>query len=129
MKFWNGTARHHLRATYCRNQRIWGPAARLLWAVFVVFALATEVCAGEQDTPLPLERIFHGAERLGPFEGSPRAAAVWRQGRLAGYLLLTTDVVRSVGYSGKAIKTAVGIDLTGKITGAVVIEQDRKSVV
>jgi transcriptional regulator of nitric oxide reductase len=90
--------------------------------VFVVFALATEVCAGEQDTPLPLERIFHGAERLGPFEGSPRAAAVWRQGRLAGYLLLTTDVVRSVGYSGKAIKTAVGIDLTGKITGAVVIE-------
>ncbi len=90
-----------------------------------LMALSAPLAAGAQTTTpggFPLDVVFPGAERHGPFEGMPRAAAVWRDGAVAGYVFLTSDVVRSVGYSGKPIKTAVGLDMSGRITGAAVIE-------
>jgi NosR/NirI family transcriptional regulator, nitrous oxide reductase regulator len=62
--------------------------------------------------------IFPGADRFGPVEGSPPAAAAYKNEKVAGYVFETSDI----GYSGKPIKILAGIDTEGKITGAKVIE-------
>lgn len=69
---------------------------------------------------IPLDKIFSGASDHGPFEGNPGIAPVYKQGKLAGYLFLTSDVIKSVGYSGKPIHTLVGLDLKGIITGTLI---------
>ncbi len=62
--------------------------------------------------------VFPGAERFGPVEGAPPAAAAYKSGKIAGYVFETNDT----GYSGKPIKILAGIDLDGTITGAKVTE-------
>jgi NosR/NirI family nitrous oxide reductase transcriptional regulator len=66
--------------------------------------------------------VFPGAERLGPAEGTPPAAAAYKGDRLAGYVYLNSDVVSSNGYSGKPIDIVIGIDLKGEIVGAKLVE-------
>ena len=51
-------------------------------------------------------------------EGSPPAAAAYKNGKIAGYVFATSDI----GYSGKPIKILVGLDIEGTITGAKVTE-------
>ncbi len=66
--------------------------------------------------------FFPGADRVGPVEGSPPAAAVYQGKELRGWLFQTDDVERIPAYSGKPVNTLVGIDLEGRITGAKVLE-------
>ncbi len=69
-----------------------------------------------------LSDVFPGADRIGPVEGNPPAAAAYAGSMLLGYIFLNSDVVRSNGYSGKPINIVVGIDLSGKIIGAKLVE-------
>jgi NosR/NirI family transcriptional regulator, nitrous oxide reductase regulator len=62
--------------------------------------------------------VFPGADRFGPVEGNPPAAAAYKGGTVIGYVFETSDI----GYSGKPIKMLVGLDKNGVITGAKVIE-------
>ena len=62
--------------------------------------------------------VFPGADKFGPFEGSPSAAAVYRSGKVVGYVFATSDI----GYSGKPIKILAGLDCGGVIVGAKVVE-------
>ncbi len=71
---------------------------------------------------IQLTEVFPGAERLGPVEGTPPAAAAYRGTEIAGYVYLNSDVVSSNGYSGKPIDIVIGIDLGGKIVGAKLVE-------
>ena len=68
---------------------------------------------------------FPEAERIGPFEqlreGEPRAAAVHGKNGVAGYLFLTSDVVRIPAYSGEPINSLVGIDRAGRIRGVSIV--------
>lgn len=66
--------------------------------------------------------IVPGADRLGPIEGTPPAAAAYIGDQAAGYVYLDSDVVSTNGYSGKPIDIVVGIDLDGKIVGAKLVE-------
>jgi len=66
-----------------------------------------------------LAALFPGASKLGPTTGQPPAAPVFRAGALAGYVFSTFAVSGSKGYSGKPIDIVVGLDLGGRITGAV----------
>lgn len=98
-------------------------SARLL---IPVVALAISLC------PLPLQAadfgayeakgtpadVFPGADRFGPVEGHPPAAAAYKGGAVAGYVFETSDT----GYSGKPIRILAGIDTQGVITGAKVIK-------
>lgn len=67
-----------------------------------------------------LARVFPAADRAGEAEGTPPAAPAYTEGRLIGYVFLTSDVVASAGYSGKPVKLVGAIDLDGKVTGAAV---------
>jgi polyferredoxin len=69
---------------------------------------------------------FPEAGRFGPFEGEaegrPRAAPVYAAGgAVAGYVFLTSDVVRIPAYSGHPINSLVGIDATGRIRGVAIV--------
>jgi len=67
-------------------------------------------------------QYFPQADRVGPFEGEPPAAAVYRQDRLLGYALRTADIAPIPAYSGKPINLLVGVDVAGLITGLEVIQ-------
>jgi NosR/NirI family nitrous oxide reductase transcriptional regulator len=69
-----------------------------------------------------LSEIFPGAEFLGPVGGTPPAAATYKGHELLGYVYLNSDVVSSIGYSGKPISIVIGIDKSGKIVGAKLVE-------
>ncbi len=104
---------------------------RLLGAFTLIVVLAgidvRPVSAAESRLPEFLKKfepgqIFPGANRFGPVEGNPPAAAAFGGDRLLGYVYLNADVVNSTGYSGKPINIVVGIDLNGKIVGLQLAE-------
>lgn len=70
----------------------------------------------------PPGEIVPGADRLGPVSGDPPAAPAYQGGQLVGYVFLNSDVVSAVGYSGKPIHIAIGLDTTGKIVGTKLLE-------
>jgi NosR/NirI family nitrous oxide reductase transcriptional regulator len=72
--------------------------------------------------PATLAEVFPGASRVGPKEGDPPAAAVYKGDQLLGYVYLNTDVVSATGYSGKPIRILIGIDLSGRVVGAKLVE-------
>lgn len=71
---------------------------------------------------LQVSDIFPGADRLGPVEGTPPSAAAYKGTTPVGYVFLNSDVVNSTGYSGRPIDIVIGIDLTGKIVGAKLVQ-------
>ena len=105
-------------ATLCRSILFFALTALVFHFLTVPPTRADAVSSSQ----IPLQTVFPGAERHGPIEGKPPAAAVWRDDTIVGYVFMTSDIVRSAGYSGKPIKTAVGLDMSGRITGAAVIE-------
>ncbi len=94
---------------------------RTLLLLAILVAAAPVVAGQEGDDRL--RSLVPGAERLGPFEGDPPAAAALRGDELLGYVFSTRQVVNSTGFSGKPLDILVGLDLDGRITGAVVREQ------
>lgn len=98
------------------------PVLRCLGALllFVTFGSAP---AAPAAAPWELGRgWFPGADRIAPADGTPAAAAVYRGSELLGYLFQTDDVERIPAYSGKPVNTLVGIDRSGRISGAQVLE-------
>jgi NosR/NirI family transcriptional regulator, nitrous oxide reductase regulator len=72
--------------------------------------------------PATLVEVFPGADRTGPKQGDPPVAPAYKGGRLLGYVFLNSDSVNSTGYSGKPIRILIGIDLSGRIVGAKLVE-------
>jgi NosR/NirI family nitrous oxide reductase transcriptional regulator len=66
--------------------------------------------------------IFPGAERFAPIEGAPPSVGAYAGDRLLGWVVLNTDWVTAIGYSGKPIHVAVGVDSAGKIVGAKLLK-------
>lgn len=65
--------------------------------------------------------IFPSADRFGPLEGNVSSVAAYRAGKLLGYAFVASDIVASIGYSGKPIQVVVGLDLQGVIVGIKLI--------
>ena len=72
-------------------------------------------------TPEVMVTVWPGAQKLGPEEGKPPAIAVYRDGKVAGYIFSTLDVVHAPGFSGTPFDVIAGVDRTGHISGAKVI--------
>jgi NosR/NirI family nitrous oxide reductase transcriptional regulator len=77
---------------------------------------------GQYLNSVQLPDVFPSADRLGPIEGNPPAAAAYRGTTLLGYVFLNSDIVNSTGYSGRPISIVVGLDLSGKIVGAKLVD-------
>jgi len=99
----------------------------LLALAFVVVSLKCVGAAGAQGLARYLDDIdaaalMPGAEGFGEIAGNPPAAPILRGGERVGYAFLTTDLVNATGYSGKPIHVVVGLEETGVITGARLVE-------
>ncbi|GIX16157.1 MAG: FMN-binding protein [Rhodothalassiaceae bacterium] len=66
--------------------------------------------------------LLAGAERIGPVEGDPPAAALLRDGRIVGHAVLTSDWTASIGYSGKPITILLVLDRDGVARHVELIE-------
>ena len=94
---------------------------RLTFAALLL-AAAAAVHAAEADMAYVrsrLQTLFPGASTVDPFAGRPPAARVARDGKAIGYIFSTRAVTGSTGYSGEPVDVLVGLDLKGRITGAV----------
>ncbi len=106
----------------------WLGGAGVLALAFTVLCISS--AGAQQSGPhlagylgqIAVPEIFPGADRLGSVEGTPPAAPAYQGSRLVGYVYLNSDVVNSAGYSGKPINIVVGIDVSGKIVGAKLVE-------
>ena len=65
--------------------------------------------------------VWPGAEKLGPEEGKPAAIAVYRDGKIAGFVFSTLDIVGATGFSSIPFDVIAGVDLTGHISGSKVV--------
>jgi hypothetical protein len=72
-------------------------------------------------SPQVIAIVWPGAEKLGPEEGKPPAIAVYREGKIAGYIFSTLDVVEGPSFSGIPFDVIAGVGLTGHITSAKVV--------
>lgn len=101
-------------------------AGILLAAVCVsLLMLSSAFAAGQLPAYLgkvqPAE-LFQGADRFGDVRGEPPIAPVYRGQQLVGYAYLNSDFTNSIGYSGKPIHIAIGIDPTGVVRGFKLID-------
>src|SRR5690606_28898819 len=60
--------------------------------------------------------------RYGSPEGAPPVVPALAGDEVVGYVYLTSDVVNTAGYSGKPIRTLVGLDAEGTIVGLKMVE-------
>jgi NosR/NirI family transcriptional regulator, nitrous oxide reductase regulator len=100
------------------------------FAILLVLAMLQAWQPLQAATAESLARqYFPEADSVGPFEGDPPAAAIYRQGELLGYVLRTTDIAPIPAYSGKPIMLLVGLDTAGKITGLDVMQHSEPILV
>ncbi len=94
------------------------PQLAQILPILTASLLALGSMSRAEITPDLLHEVFPGAVRAGPVEGQPPAASVYDDSRAIGFLFFSNAVIGSIGYSGKPIDVAVGLSLSGKITGA-----------
>jgi NosR/NirI family transcriptional regulator, nitrous oxide reductase regulator len=107
------------------HARQMGRVLRLLAVLFCILPPAAHAAESQLAAFLdkaPLAEVFPGADRLGAVEGNPPAAPAYKNGELVGYVFLNADVVNSTGYSGRPIDVVIGIDKSGTITGAKLVQ-------
>ncbi|MCH8349996.1 MAG: hypothetical protein IIB29_07065, partial [Chloroflexi bacterium] len=113
MKAWLRIGRHSL-SFFC------GLFPVLFLALFLA-AIPGGNAAGQELKDL-FAKVFPQVTRFGLLGGKPQAAPAYRGEKLAGYVFFTRSVIASVGYTGEPLNVLVGLDLDGKITGALIIE-------
>jgi NosR/NirI family transcriptional regulator, nitrous oxide reductase regulator len=70
-----------------------------------------------------VEEVFPGGFRLGSVEGTPPSAQVLDgDGKPLGFVILNTDFVPTIGYSGKPIHILIALDEVGVIAGAKLVK-------
>lgn len=70
-----------------------------------------------------VQRLFPEATKVMPLEGEYPSATVMGDGIRLGYIFITADKSRSLGFSLAPFNIAVGLGLDGILTGIEVVEQ------
>ena len=99
-----------------------------IWETFLclvlAFTLMSAAYANIADTYPQVRSLFPSADRFGEAEGAPPASPVYRNDQLIGYAFLTSDMVNIPAYSGQPITMLVGIDTSGRISGARIVKHE-----
>ena len=93
--------------------------------IFSIQALAAQI----QDHEPLVKRYFTDMTLLGPLQGQPPVAEVFKSDSVIGYVFYTDDVVKIPAYSGKPIRTLVGFDTTGVIRGVNIVYHEEPILV
>ena len=98
-------------------------------ALVLILLFWLPVDAARADTELPrfledigAEKIFPGADELGPLQDDPPVAPALVQGETIGYVFLTSDFMNTTGYSGRPIHQLVAMDAQGVIRKVLLVE-------
>lgn len=99
----------------------------LLSALFLVLANSANAQdhppLAERATPEILALAFPGAASFGEPEGEPEVIPAYdADGEVLGYVYSTYDVVRAPSYSPRPFDAIVGVDNSGRLVGAKMIE-------
>lgn len=76
----------------------------------------------------PVSELFDGANRYGEINPESKSVPVYDGDKRLGFLFLNSELVNSVGYSGKPIHVLVGLDNQGVITTVRLIEHSEPIV-
>ena len=72
--------------------------------------------------------VVPGATEYGQLRTDIPVVEALKDGKLVGYVLLTSDFVTTTGYSGKPIHTLMGIDESAKVTGVRLVKHSEPIV-
>src|SRR5271154_4659824 len=113
-------------AAVTARQIVAGPVLLLFTFLLFMFLGVSQANAEaghllDRLTPEVMAIVWPGAEKLGPEKGKPPAIAVYRDGKIAGYIFSTLDIIDAPGFSSIPFDVIAGVDLTGHISGAKVI--------
>jgi transcriptional regulator of nitric oxide reductase len=89
--------------------------------VAAVPALAREFSASQLDAVFPLEQP---RTRAAHTSGTPPVARITAEGELLGYVFSTFDISGSLGYSGKPVDILVGLSVSGRIIGSMLLAHE-----
>lgn len=106
------------------NARIW------VASVLVMIASLLFGVAAAQAEPLVMKfldkasvgEIVPGATAYGQLRPDIAVVEALKDGKLVGYVFLTSDFVTTTGYSGKPIHTLMGVDDNAKVTGVRLVK-------
>jgi NosR/NirI family nitrous oxide reductase transcriptional regulator len=103
-----------------------------VWLLVLWLLVASTVAAAPELTRFldvaPPAELYPGAERIEPAVGDLPVARAMRGDELLGHLLLTTDHVGTIGYSGKPIHVLVGLDADAVIRSVRLVEHSEPIV-
>ncbi len=102
---------------------------RLSVVVILALCAGSSIAADIQDDFSLIKGFFPTADSVTELEGIPPSAAVLDGANVLGYVYYTDDVVKIPAYSGKPIRTLVGFDTAGKITGLKIVHHEEPILV
>ncbi|NOZ41735.1 MAG: regulatory protein NosR [Alphaproteobacteria bacterium] len=71
---------------------------------------------------VPASELFSGADGYGKLMDNAVISPILKDGKTVGYAFLDTAFVGAIGYSGKPIVILIGLDKTGRISGAQLVK-------
>ncbi|HMN21216.1 MAG TPA: 4Fe-4S binding protein [Ottowia sp.] len=104
--------------------------------LFVLFLTLVWPVAGAQEAPtvgtflgaVQPGALVPGTDRFGPLRAQPPVVPALKGDEVLGYVYLTSQFVKTNGYSGKPIHTLVGLDKDGTIVGLHLAAHDEPIV-
>lgn len=108
------------------------------WAIAACGMIASLMCGvvAAQAEPLVMKfldmaavgEIVPGATEYGQLRDDIPVVEALKDGKVVGYVFLTSDFVTTTGYSGKPIHTLMGVDDTATVTGVRLVKHSEPIV-
>ena len=100
----------------------------LLVLLFSVVQANSRALISKYIKDLEVSQIVPGADSYGKLREDLPVLPAKKNGKIIGYVLLTSDFVTTIGYSGKPIHVVVGVDLDARITGVKLVKHSEPIV-
>ena len=103
------------------KQNIFNLIIIILFYFFALFPVYADTNLKINLKNIKSAEFFKNSTNLS-YKNTPPHLEIYENGKKVGYVFMTTDFVDALGYSGKPIHIAVGLDMKGVITNAKLIK-------